>query len=149
SAMVFKCIMHRLFNSALCVLVGVWTASCVAGSGAGTVACPPPAGAPQTQAVSGAPDVRLLRNPGFVIGYGRHRGRAAWVAYRVTPVTRSHHMRRPKFRPDPRVDHAAPRRVYWGPEYDRGHLAPNYAMAQLYGADAQRASFYFSNVAPQ
>src|SRR5699024_6872174 len=79
----------------------------------------------------------------------RHRGCAAWVAYRATPVTRFHDMRRPEFLPDPRVAHAAPRRVYRGPAYDRGHLAPNYTMAQLYGDDAQRASFYFSNVAPQ
>src|SRR5699024_10182060 len=53
------------------------------------------------------------------------------------------------FRPDPRVAHGASRRVYRGPQYDRGHLAPNYAMAQLYGRSAQRAAFYFSNIAPQ
>lgn len=91
----------------------------------------------------------MLRNPGFVVGLDRSRGRAAWVAYRLTAVTDYTLMPRPPFRPDPRVDDPAPRRIYWGPQYDRGHLAPNYAMAQLYGADAQRASFYFSNIMPQ
>ncbi|HUS24416.1 MAG TPA: DNA/RNA non-specific endonuclease, partial [Candidatus Binatia bacterium] len=33
--------------------------------------------------------------------------------------------------------------------YDRGHMAPNYLMAKLYGAEAQRASFLMSNVVPQ
>lgn len=140
---------RRISSLMIVVFVGLWTASCAAGSGADTNAWPPAAGGPQAQSVADAPVVRLLRNPGFVVGYDWHRGRAAWVAYRVAPVTQFQPMRRPEFRPDPRVEHAAPRRVYWGPEYDRGHLAPNYAMAQLYGADAQRASFYFSNVAPQ
>lgn len=93
--------------------------------------------------------MRVLHNPGFVVGYDRKRGRAAWVAYRVTPVTDYTAMGRPDYRADPRVETAARRRVYWGPQYDRGHLAPNYAMAQLYGAKAQRAAFYFSNIVPQ
>lgn len=132
-----------------CILVMLWTTSCEAGSSAGTQSWPQASGAPVARQVAAAPDIHVLTNPGFVVGFDRERGRAAWVAYRVTPVDGFNYMRRPEFRPDPRVEHAASRRVYWGPEFDRGHLAPNYAMAQLYGRDAQRAAFYFSNIAPQ
>lgn len=33
--------------------------------------------------------------------------------------------------------------------YDRGHLAPNYAIATRYGATAQRETFLMSNITPQ
>lgn len=33
--------------------------------------------------------------------------------------------------------------------YDRGHLAPNYAIATRYGAAAQRETFLMSNITPQ
>src|SRR5699024_6092041 len=106
-------------------------------------------GAPIAQSAAAAPAIHVLTNPGFVVGFDSERGRAAWVTYRVTPVVNFGHMARPDFRPDPRVAQPASRRVFWGPRYDRGHLAPNYAMAQLYGRAAQRAAFYFSNIAPQ
>lgn len=126
-----------------------WTTAFAQCSDTAPHAWPAAVGAPIVQQTANAPTVRILCNPGFVIGYDRERGRAAWVAYRVTPVVGYTHRPRPKFKSDPRVDHAAPRRVYWGSKYDRGHMAPNYAMAQLYGRAAQRASFYFSNIEPQ
>jgi len=133
----------------LYVLIAVWTAANAQCSDTAPHAWPAAVGAPVATNAAKAPDVRILCNSGFVIGYDRERGRAAWVAYRVTPVADYHHRPRPKFKPDPRVEHAAPRQIYWQPEYDRGHMAPNYAMAQLYGRAAQRASFYFSNIEPQ
>ncbi len=105
-------------------------------------------GAPRADGANHAA-LRILRNPGFATGHDRRRGRAAWAAYRVTPVGDYMSMPRPDFEPDPRLSENAPRDVYEGPRFDRGHLAPNYAMAQLYGDAAQRASFYYSNIAPQ
>lgn len=142
--------MLRQFRCLLpCILAMSWTTSCGAGSGADAGSWPQISGAPIPQRVGAASDIHVLTNPGFVVGFDRERGRAAWVAYRVAPVADFSPMARPKFRPDSRVAEAASRRVYWAPQFDRGHLAPNYAMAQLYGRDAQRAAFYFSNIAPQ
>lgn len=94
-------------------------------------------------------DIRQLDNEGFIVGYDRQRRRPAWVVYRATAVDDYHRMPRPKFASDPRLHEPSALSAYAGPEYDRGHLAPNYAMSQLYGARAQRESFYYSNVAPQ
>ncbi len=93
--------------------------------------------------------VRLLDNDGFVIGYDTAIGQAAWVAYRLRPLGEYRRLPRPSFAPDPRLDGTDGRAVYDGPTYDRGHLAPNYAISQRFGATAQRQTFYYSNIAPQ
>lgn len=149
SRLPMKAMIRQLRCLLPCIPVMFWTAFCVASSGADAPPWPQASGAPVARHVAVAPDIHVLTNPGFVVGFDRERGRAAWVAYRVTPVADFSYMRRPQFRPDRRVNHAASRQVYWGPKFDRGHLAPNYAMAQLYGRDAQRAAFYFSNITPQ
>ncbi len=33
--------------------------------------------------------------------------------------------------------------------YDRGHMAPNYAIATRYGQEAQKETFLMSNIVPQ
>ncbi|MES1927697.1 DNA/RNA non-specific endonuclease [Salinisphaera dokdonensis CL-ES53] len=88
-------------------------------------------------------------NDGFAIGYDSVREQAAWVAYRLRPIGPYRSMPRPSFISDPRLPRRDPTPVYTGPDYDRGHLAPNYAMSQVYGTRAQRQSFYYTNVAPQ
>ena len=94
-------------------------------------------------------DIRHLVNNGFVVGYDRDRDEAAWVAYRAQPVAAYRAMPRPPFTADPRLAARKPSPHYGGPDYDRGHLAPNYLISQVYGRQAQRQSFYYSNVAPQ
>lgn len=93
--------------------------------------------------------IRVLDNQGFMIGYDTAMGQPAWVVYRLTPVHGYRRLPRPSFAPDPRLDHVRGRSVYDGPAYDRGHLAPNYAISQRYGKSAQRQTFYYSNIAPQ
>ena len=94
-------------------------------------------------------DIRRIDNDGFVIGYDMARAQAAWVAYRVVPVADYVEHRRPPFVADPRLGEEPDTGIYAGPRYDRGHLAPNYAMSQLYGEHAQRQSFYYTNIVPQ
>lgn len=92
----------------------------------------------------------VLRNPGFTVGYSELRRNPLWVAYRVRPVRKKTRMSRPNgFRQDWRT-------IWWlRPSgfrehgYDRGHLAPNYAISQLYGSEAQYATFRLSNISPQ
>jgi endonuclease G len=94
--------------------------------------------------------LKILVNDGFEIGYDQRDQYPAWVAFKVRPVWRYQRMPRPSFEADPRLARgSAHRHDYDGHAYDRGHMAPNYAIGQLYGDTAQRETFYFSNVVPQ
>jgi len=42
-----------------------------------------------------------------------------------------------------------PSTAFRGSGYDRGHMAPNHAIATRYGVDGQRETFLMSNVVPQ
>lgn len=94
--------------------------------------------------------VHVLRNPGFVVGYSELRRNPLWVAYRVRPVRKKARMPRPRgFRQDWRTAWWLRPGGFHEFGYDRGHLAPNYAIGQLYGREAQYATFRLSNIAPQ
>ncbi len=94
--------------------------------------------------------VHILRNPGFLVGYSEIRRNPLWVAYRARPVARKRSMPRPgNFSRDYRTLIAVMQADYDRSGYDRGHLAPNYLMAQVHGREAQLASFRMSNITPQ
>lgn len=93
---------------------------------------------------------RVLRNPGFMVGYSEIRMNPLWVTYRLVPVPPGPSDPRPaRFSADwrslARVDHDD----YSGSGYDRGHLAPNYAMSRVHGREAQLRSFWMTNISPQ
>lgn len=127
------------------LLTAVFATPCDARQSPTTEHWPATLGAPVTD----TRNIRRLDNNGFTIGYDTARQRAAWVGYAVTPVSDYRSMPRPPFVPDPRLTEAPDLSLYAGPDYDRGHLAPNYAIGQLYGVQAQQESFYYSNIAPQ
>lgn len=93
--------------------------------------------------------LRVLDNRGFTVGYAPARRSAAWVSYAAREIERRRYLDRPEFRPDERVAAPVTGRAYAGSGFDRGHLAPNYLIANLYGKVAQRDSFLLSNVVPQ
>ncbi|MES1944298.1 DNA/RNA non-specific endonuclease [Salinisphaera sp. PC39] len=106
-----------------------------------------PGGYPSAPADTG---IRRLENPGFTVGYSADRGAPLWVAYRARHVARATVHGRPAFAADPRVPGApGPDARVFGRGHDRGHMAPNYLIANLYGRDAQRASFRMTNITPQ
>ena len=116
---------------------------------------PPPnqhlfGGYPQAQNWLNRVTAHVLANPGFTVGYSEWHGGPAWVAYRVRRVSEHGGVGRLEHFS---LDHRTLRRItsddYRNSGYDRGHLAPNYAMAKLFGAPAQRASFLMSNISPQ
>ena len=95
--------------------------------------------------------LRILKNRGYVVGYSDAHGNPAWVAYRVAdleniPATPP---RPEKFEVDRRTTARVSPDAYTNSGYDRGHLAPNYAIAIHYGADAQAETFLMSNITPQ
>ncbi len=92
----------------------------------------------------------VIDPPGFVLGYSERWRNPLWVAYRLDDPRDGPLGRRPDgFEVDHRtlvrVDHAD----YSGSGYNRGHMAPNYAMARFHGRPAQLASFRMSNIVPQ
>ncbi len=94
---------------------------------------------------------RVLRNEGFILGYSDLRGNPLWVMYKLKPIQdNAPNLKRlnyfsPDWRALPLINHDS----YSGSGYDRGHMAPNYAMSRLYGATAQADSFLMTNITPQ
>lgn len=94
--------------------------------------------------------VRVLVNSGYVVGYSDSLGNPLWSAYRVHDSELGATPPRPdEFRPDLRTTARVESEDYARSGYDRGHLAPNYAIAAHYGRAAQEETFLMSNIAPQ
>ncbi|GHC22816.1 DNA/RNA non-specific endonuclease [Aidingimonas halophila] len=92
---------------------------------------------------------RVLRNDGFLVGWSDVRVSPLWVSYLLHDDKRSRIAERPDFQRDWRTIWPVQPTGYRGSGYDRGHLAPNYALAAVHGRDAQQASFLMSNITPQ
>ncbi len=90
-----------------------------------------------------------LTKTGFSIAYSPADRHPYWVAYMLNPVDSLASPPRPqRFNPDPAVK--SPKHDdYTNSGYDRGHMAPNFAMATRYGAAAQQETFLTSNICPQ
>lgn len=94
--------------------------------------------------------VVVLRNIGYVAGYSEQRRDPLWVCYRVFRVENESAPPRPSgFRVDERTHARVSPEDYKATGYDRGHMAPNYAIATRYGTEAQRETFLMSNIVPQ
>ncbi len=96
-------------------------------------------------------EFRVLTNRAYAVGYSDALGNPVWAAYHVQDLAK---IPTPAARPEKfEVDRRTVARVapedYANSGYDRGHLAPNYAIATHYGAAAQRETFLMSNITPQ
>ena len=94
-------------------------------------------------------DLLLLENEGYLVGYSESLCNPCWVAYRVFDVPTLISGKRSSFRTDYRTQAQVSQKAYSGSGYDRGHMAPNYAIATRYGSDGQRETFLMSNIIPQ
>jgi endonuclease G len=93
---------------------------------------------------------RILRNHGFILGYSDLRGNPLWVEYALTPAENTPSLKRPnRFETDWRGINRVSHDSYQNSGYDRGHMAPNYAMSHLYGRAGQADSFLMTNITPQ
>ena len=93
--------------------------------------------------------VTVLTNTGYLVGYCETRRDPVWAAYRLFRPNSFQAPPRPKgfdsdYRTSRTVSHD-----YTGSGYDRGHMAPNYAIAVCYGTGAQLETFLMSNIIPQ
>ena len=113
---------------------------------------PLPFGVPQVADATKVPgDVQVLKRQGYWVGYSPSLRRPVWAAYAI-PVDRileSIPDRPARFFRDEDVRSSPVHEDYTGSGYDRGHLAPNYAIATRYGVAAQKETFLLTNVAPQ
>lgn len=92
---------------------------------------------------------RGLRNHGYLVGWSDIRVGALWSSYMLTEDGNTSIGPRPEFHRDWRTLWPVATDSYSGSGYDRGHLAPNYAMAVTGGESAQDDSFLMSNMLPQ
>ncbi len=98
----------------------------------------------------GGRPVRLLENLGYEVGYDEERRNPAWVAFRLIENSAGRLAERPEgFRPDGRTSAGVDHYDYTHSGYDRGHMAPNYAIGIVYGEAAQFETFLMSNIVPQ
>ena len=150
-------------------LVGIVVAGCVLNelrpsASVQPTPCPSPqaTSAPATQAVDpyrqfiygGLPktslQLTLLKNKGYLVGYSEKHKDPAWVAYRLFKVENPQtHPRPSRFITDSRTQAKVKHDDYTGSGYDRGHMAPNYAIDVYHGKDGQRETFLMSNICPQ
>lgn len=94
--------------------------------------------------------LRLLKNKGYCVGYDEALRLPAWSAYRLFDCPEAEVPERPdEFMADKRTLAPVYSEDYTGSGFDRGHLAPNFAIARCFGADAQRETFLMSNIVPQ
>lgn len=95
-------------------------------------------------------ELKLLTNKGYMVGYSEKHKDPAWVAYRLFKVADAPAIPRPKvFSVDLRTDAKVKSKDYSSSGFDRGHMAPNHAIATRYGAEAQLETFLMSNICPQ
>ncbi|NOQ76806.1 MAG: DNA/RNA non-specific endonuclease [Methylococcaceae bacterium] len=94
---------------------------------------------------------RTLRNDAFMLGYSDLRGNPLWVSYKINSVNpKAKRLSRPqRFSKDWRTVNPVNHQDYLHSGYDRGHMAPNYAISRLYGKQAQLDTFLMSNISPQ
>jgi len=120
-------------------------------SGAGDVTDAPLSGRTD-HLLGGQPTGRLLKQLdriGYSIGYDEARGNPAWVAYHLVGGPKFDSGDRPGFHTDKETIAAVSRGDYTHSGYDRGHMAPNYAIVTRYGEEAQKQTFLMSNIIPQ
>ncbi len=99
--------------------------------------------------VSASP-VKLLKNQGYMVGYDETMRNPAWVAYRLERSERTEMAERPdSFAVDRRTRARVDHYDYSNSGYDRGHMAPNYAIDRVFGEGAQQETFLMSNIVPQ
>ena len=93
----------------------------------------------------------ILPSAAYIVGYDEDSGNPAWVAYYIPPIPKkSQSGKRPStFTVDSRTKAKITNQDYAKTGYDKGHMAPNYAIGSRYGTNAQLETFLLSNICPQ
>lgn len=99
---------------------------------------------------SASAQYNFLKNEAYLVGYDESNHNPAWVAFRLFENDIEAISPRPdRFQSDSRTLSKVSPDDYKNTGYDRGHMAPNYAIARCYGKNAQIETFLMSNIVPQ
>ena len=93
--------------------------------------------------------LKRLASRGHTVGYDDSLPSPRWSSYRVFPYKDAYLERPSSFKSDTRTASRVTTSEFVRSGYDRGHLAPNYAISVCYGEEAQRETFLLSNIVPQ
>lgn len=107
------------------------------------------AGEPERMGGPAPDDIEVVDRGEFKIGWSPSLRHPVWVAYHVTDDARYPVGERPKFSRDSQVTNCPDPGDYKRCGYDRGHMAPNYAIVTRYGEWSQKRTFLMSNISPQ
>ena len=107
------------------------------------------AGAPRRTGFPAPTDIVVLDRGEFKIGWSPKLRHPVWCAYHVAKEAKYPIGKRPNFSRDRNVPTAPTPAEYEHSGYDRGHMAPNFAIKTRYGDDDQKQTFLMSNIAPQ
>lgn len=113
------------------------------------VTAPPPARSAAPYGEPAGRDLQVLRNIGYTVGYDNALPGPRWASYRVFPSPDVRRERPSAFRTDKRTSALVSTQEFVRSGYDRGHMAPNYAISLCYGEEAQKETFLLSNIQPQ
>ncbi|MDQ6994780.1 MAG: DNA/RNA non-specific endonuclease [Mariprofundaceae bacterium] len=108
------------------------------------------AGLPQEKAFTLNTFTHIFRNEGYMVGYSEWRENPLWVTYHLKPILKKKKLKRPsRFKEDYRSLRRVNHNDYLNSGYDRGHMAPNYAISNIYGREGQLDTFLMTNITPQ
>ena len=107
------------------------------------------AGLPVRRSSPAPKDIVVLDKGEFKVGWSPSLRHPVWVAYHVPAAAISEAGKRPGFKQDKDAANSPTAAHYAKTGYDRGHMAPNYAIATRFGREAQNRTFLMSNVTPQ
>lgn len=93
--------------------------------------------------------ITVLDKGNFVVGYSDDFRNPAWVSYHIGPATDFRAFPSPSFRTDAGTAARVRDGDYTNSGFDRGHMAPKFALGSRFGAEGARSTFIMSNVAPQ
>lgn len=94
-------------------------------------------------------DITVIDRGEFAIGWSPSLRHPVWVAYHVPQEAAFNIDTRPGFTKDKSVKNSPPATSYARSGYDRGHMAPNHAIASRFGEKMQKSTFLMSNISPQ
>lgn len=107
------------------------------------------AGVPVRKTNKAPDDITVANKGSFTVAYSDKLRHPVWCAYKVGKEPKFTADERPGFRKDKTFKSCPPASAYAKTGYDRGHMAPNHAIATRYGPEAQKKTFLMSNIAPQ
>ena len=107
------------------------------------------AGLPKRTGLPAPNDIVVLDRGEFKIGWSPKLGHPMWVAYHVPQKQSFEVGKRPPFSRDKSVISSPNSSAYDHSGYDRGHMAPNFALASRFGAEMQKQTFLMTNISPQ